>query len=174
MLFGSLLSGSVFAAAQEPPDETVVKLALVYKIARFVTWPDLQPNSDFRFCVASADLYGTATERLAGRKVRERSIRVVKIQPETAANTRCDTLYIDQDSARVADRLVNAFTGKPVLTLSDIPDFAAGNGMIALVSRNKRVGMMINVANYESVGLAINSQLLQLAELVTYEKRVAR
>ena len=93
VLLGSLASGFQVAAAETAPDENVVKLALVYKIARFVTWPALAPNSDFRFCVTSDTLHDTAVEKLTGRMVRDRSIRVVRIRPDSAATTRCDTLY---------------------------------------------------------------------------------
>ena len=62
------------------------------------------------------------------------------------------------------------YANEPVLTLSDSNDFVMNGGMVGLTIRNNRVNIQINVANYERVGLSVNSQLLQLAEIVGEQK----
>ena len=164
-----LLAGSFFlsspAAAQQAVSEDDVKLALVYKIARFVSWPE-SGNEPFLLCVTGDSTYSAAKNKLAGRKIREREIGIAQVTQEDAEPPACDALYISRGSDEIAERLLEIYDGKPVLTLSDADGFATNGGMVGLTIRNKRVGIQINVANYERVGLSVNSQLLQLAELV--------
>ncbi len=153
-----------------------VKLALIYKISRFVTWPAMPENIDvpFRLCLAEDSIFELAKDRFAGRQIRERDINV-RLVTETSDNlaAQCDVLYM----ARLKQERVKAFlesaSGKPVLTVSDDPDFAASGGMIGLSTRGGKVKISINVGAYESADLTVSSQLLELAELVN-NSRIAQ
>lgn len=154
-----------------------VKLALVYKIARFVTWPDTHAKAadPFRLCVADRDLRDRATERLSGRKIRDRAIDVRLLESfDTEFQSNCDIFYLSGvRRSRFAEFLADA-AGTPVLTVSDAPEFVASGGMIGLAKRGNRISMQINVAAYESSGLVISSQLLELADLVNDSRRARR
>ncbi len=167
LLAGSLLPVPLMAAGAAPTSvsEDDVKLALVYKIARFVSWPD-SVDGPFLLCVTADSTFDAANNKLAGRLIRDRRITIAKVTAGETDYPSCDALYISEDTRSASNELLEQFDGKPVLTLSDAEDFATAGGMVGLTIRNKRVGIQINVENYERVGLTVNSQLLQLAELV--------
>ena len=163
------------AFADTVSDEDV-KLALIYKIARFVTWPDTPADKDqpFRLCLAERSIFDIAKDRFAGRQIRERDIdvRLLNGDGDDIAG-QCDVLYM----ARVQQDRIKAFldraSGQPVLTISDEPDFAESGGMIGLSTRGKKISISINVGAYESSDLTVSSQLLELAELVN-DERIAK
>lgn len=166
LLAGSLMPVALSAAAApQTASEDDVKLALVYKIARFVSWPE-SAGGPFLLCVTGDSTFDAANNKLAGRLIRDREISIARVSPNNSEQPACDALYISRDSDDVASTLLKRYADRPVLTLSDADDFATSGGMVGLTIRNKRVGIQINVENYERVGLSVNSQLLQLAELV--------
>ncbi|MEO1037316.1 MAG: YfiR family protein [Pseudomonadota bacterium] len=179
---GSCSLLSVLIAALIWPDAAIsnvseddVKLVLLYKIARFVTWPELDSRGDavFRLCVAGEETFEIARSRLADRQIRDRSIELVRAN-RVSDELACDVVYIaDSDRDRVAD-LLSHFAARPVLTVSDVPEFARMGGIVGLSTENKRVQMNINIAAYERAGLEISSQLLELAVLVDGESVVSR
>ncbi len=54
----------------------------------------------------------------------------------------------------------------PILTISDIGDFAQAGGMIGLVETNQRIRFDINLAATRQANLKLSSQLLKLATIV--------
>ena len=158
------------------PEEDV-KLALIYKIARFVTWPVVtdQSGTPFRLCLAETTIFDLAKDRFAGRHIRNRNIEVhLLTESRVDLSDRCDVFYIARvKKERVAEFLEIA-SGEPVLTVSDAPDFARNGGMIGLSTRGKSLTISINVSAYESSGLVVSSQLLELAELVNDSRKVQK
>lgn len=154
-----------------------VKLALVYKIARFVTWPDSNAASEepFRLCVAENDRYERAKDRLSGRKIRDRAIQVIFLDAiDGELRSSCDIFYLAGVRKDRSSRLLARASDTPVLTVSDSPEFVQSGGMIGLSKRGKKISMQINVGAYESTGLIISSQLLELAELFNDNRRAMR
>jgi hypothetical protein len=159
---GLLFSGGI-VTAQESAREEDVKLALVYNITRFVSWPNDDASTDFCLCVTGTELAVRASNGLRGRKVRERTLTVSDFSPGDSAQI-CDALYIAGIDERALDDLLAVVAQQPVLTISDATNFATRGGMVGLKRRANRIGMEINVAAYERAGLSVSSQLLQLAE----------
>ncbi len=162
------------AFGQAVRDEDV-KLALIYKISRFVTWPTAPEAADapFRLCLAERSIFDLAKDRFAGRQIRERSIDVQLVtDADSNVAGQCDVLYMSRVTEERAKEFLDRASGKPVLTISDEPEFAESGGMIGLSTRGGKVTISINVAAYESSDLTVSSQLLELAELVN-DNRIA-
>ena len=84
------------AGAQTISDEEV-KLALIYKIARFVTWPVTpdQPGTPFRLCLAEDTIFDLAEDRFAGRRIRDRDIEVLLLRDsQRELSARCVVFYL--------------------------------------------------------------------------------
>ena len=81
------------ATAEQSVSVDDVKLALVYKIARFVTWP-AESSDPFLLCVTGGSAYDAARSKLAGRSIREREVRVEEANMTVDSQQRCDALYI--------------------------------------------------------------------------------
>ena len=152
--------------------EDDVKLALVYKITRFVSWPDSVSHADFHICMAGDTSYRNANERLRGRSIRDREVRVSLLRDmQDKDGPVCDVVYLTRQDAQRSDELIEAFAGQPVLMVGDIPNFAESGGMVGLSVIDNRIGMTINAAAYERAGLTISSQLLELARVIGIEQR---
>lgn len=164
------------AFADTVSDEDV-KLALIYKIARFVTWPDVpdQSRAPFRLCLAENTIFDLAQDRFAGRRIRDRDIEVHLLTDSSSdiAKT-CDVLYMARLKKERVRQFIELAVGEPVLTVSDAPEFATTGGMIGLSKQGKKIAIKINVEAYESSGLIVSSQLLELAELINDNRRAQR
>ena len=168
------LCAPVFADTVRDED---VKLALIYKISRFVTWPDASAATDtpFRLCLAEQSIFDIAKDRFAGRQIRDRDIEV-RLLSDTGDDVagQCDVLYMARVKQERVREYLEQTSGQPVLTISDDPDFAESGGMIGLSTRGKKIIISINVGAYESSDLTVSSQLLELAELIDDERIAQR
>lgn len=168
-LLGLLAIGLCVPVYADTVSEEDVKLALIYKIARFVTWPEVsgQPGAPFRICMAENTIFDLAKDRFTGRHIRDRDIEVrLLTESPIDLSERCDVFYIARVNKERVTKFLEISSGEPVLTVSDTPDFARNGGMIGLSTRSNSVTISINVAAYEASGLVVSSQLLELAELV--------
>ncbi len=154
-----------------------VKLALIYKISRFVTWPNATSETEtpFRLCLAERSIFDLAKDRFAGRQIRDRDIAVQLVTDSgDSLAGQCDVLYMARVKQERASAFLERASGKPVLTISDEPDFAESGGMVGLSTRGGKVTISINVGAYESSDLTVSSQLLELAELVNDNRTAKR
>ena len=169
LLLVALASGICVPALGDGVSDEDVKLALIYKITRFVTWPNVPDRSGvpFRFCLAEDTIFELAQNRLTGRRVRNRDIEVHLLPEDTVdLSDHCDVFYMARVKKERVSELLALASGQPVLTVSDVPEFARNGGMIGLSTRSQKVTININVAAYESSALVVSSQLLELADLV--------
>ena len=164
------------ALANAVTDEDV-KLALIYKISRFVTWPDVpdQSREPFRLCLAEKTIFDLAQDRFAGRRIRDRDIEVHLLTDASSdiAET-CDVFYMARLEKERVRQFIEQAGSEPVLTVSDAPEFARTGGMIGLSTQGKKIAIRINVAAYEASGLIVSSQLLELAELINDNRKAQR
>lgn len=163
--FGLLLAAAAAHTAAVP--EHQVKLALTYKLTKFVSWPEeRESGSTFALCVLGEDPFGEALDEIEDLKIKDRTIKVERLAliDETAGH--CDLMFISRSEADKISDLLAELESQPVLTISDLPRFAERGGIVELQNRDNRVGFEINVAAYKRAGLVISSQLLQLATLV--------
>jgi hypothetical protein len=167
----AILAGAVpLAQAQEPvADEYAVKAAFVLSVARFVEWPrqvnQSQPDES-RLCILGADPFGgTAEEVVRGKQLHGGPVGVFRGRRLSELGD-CDVLFI---AASEQDRLrqhLAALAGRPVLTVSDVPGFAASGGMVELCLEDSRVCFEVNRIAIGQAGLEVSSRLLALAREV--------
>jgi YfiR/HmsC-like len=164
LVCGALLSLRMAFGAGVAEHE--VKLALTYKLAKFVTWPaQREATSTFVLCVLGQHPFETALDGLSELKIKERAIAVRQIAASEQAGA-CDLLFIAESESDHLPDVLTKLADKPVLTISDMPRFAKRGGIVELQSRDNHIGFEINVPAYRRAGLVISSQLLQLATLL--------
>jgi len=160
----------VVAIADAPASEYAVKTAMVYKITKFVSWPDTAfdlDDSPLNICVAKGGSFAKPMKSLQGRKVGGHAIEIVTFKDVTAVEQPCQVLVISRRESKQADQLLLAVAMKPVLTIGDSDGFAEQGGIIGLELDQSRISFAINVDASQQVGLGINAQLLQLAKIVS-------
>ncbi|MEM9386033.1 MAG: YfiR family protein [Pseudomonadota bacterium] len=165
MVLIALLSRDVLGATASAEE---IQLAVVYRLAKFVTWPASQAHgghTGFTLCIDDRNTFEVARRRLQGRSIREQTLRFTLIDPASPL-PHCDLLYITERRINRASDLLDQVKGLPVLTVGDSPEFTKYGGIVQLLNRDKRIRMQINVEAARRVELDFSSQLLSLAELV--------
>ena len=159
------------ARAADVP-EYQVKAAMLYNFALFVRWPaQLFPatNSPLVICVLGKDPFGPLLEReVQGLTVQQHPIQVRRCAKAAEARD-CHIVFISRSEQSRLNDIIAGFTGVPVLTVSDLDEFATRDGIIGLVPKVTRIGLQVNLAAATRARLKIDSRLLSLAEIVRRE-----
>lgn len=144
-------------------DEYQVKAAFLHNFAKFVEWPASAPGPTFELCVLGDDPFGRwLDEATAGARVKDRPIAVRRMQrlDDTAG---CRTLFISGSEAARVQLILDGLRAAPVLTVSDLPQFAQRGGMIGFTTVGGRVRFVANPGTARASGLHLTSELLRVA-----------
>lgn len=145
-----------------------VKAGFVYNFAKFVEWPDsvfAVAAAPLRLCILGKAPLDGRLQLLAQRQAQGHVIEVTD-NPSPRDWRNCQMLYLGEDQALRMKTLQSALAHTPVLTISDIPNFAQQGGMIELYIEEGRVRFAINLAIAQQAGLKLDAQILRMAKIV--------
>lgn len=165
-----LAPGLSFAA--QPLPEYKLKAALLYKFAKFVTWPAeafAHGSDQLGICVIGENPFGSFLDTLNGRRVRSHNVSVNYFQNVTEIGNDCLIAYVSATETQTLKKTLKYLHHKPILTISDADNFARFGGIIALVLKKKKIRFQINRGSAKQAGIKISSQLLSLATVVESE-----
>jgi hypothetical protein len=160
------LAGS-FARAQDVTEPSL-KAAFVYNFAKFTEWPQdvLAGPATFNACVLGDGPISDALERsVKGRQLGGRAIAVMRVAPESLLKS-CHLLYIAGLKPAQLAAVVESIRGVPVLTISDIDDFARVGGIAHVFVENGKMRFDLNHEAAKRARLQLSSKLLVLAARV--------
>ena len=170
----SLLTAAVMAAwptcALQPgslsstmPSQSDVEAVYLFDFGKFVRWPAGADKGPFHMCVAGAAAFVAGLERtVANETIDGRALDVREVShPEDEVD--CAILFIDASQREQSDVLLRAAAEKPILTVSDLPDFLARGGMIQFQIIQKRVRFSVNLDAVSRSHLTMSSELLKVA-----------
>lgn len=169
LVFG--LTALLFQTAGARADslaEYGVKAGFVYNFAKFVEWPSsvfAVAAAPLRLCVLGQSPLDGKLQMLAQRQAQGRPIEITD-NPSTQDWSSCQMLYLGADQASRLKALQVTLAQAPVLTISDIPNFAEKGGMIELYIEEGRVRFAINLTIAQRTGLKLNAQILRMAKIV--------
>jgi hypothetical protein len=154
--------------APEAVGEYLVKVGFLYNFGKLTTWP--QPRhtdapGPFLVCVIGADPFKEDLDAIDGKTVGARTI-IVRRDVDVVQASQCHVAFIAATEAPRLSQHLGALGGRPVLTVSDMPNFARSGGIIELKTVDSRVRFAINLRAARRAGLNFSSKLLQLAEIV--------
>lgn len=171
--------GAAVVSAQTA-SEPAVKSAFLYNFPKFTEWPAeaLPPGDPIRLCVVNDRVVADMLEGLTkGRHVSGHPLVVsaMALDSPAPALSACRLLFLSGlDSTRSA-ALLQALSGKPILTVGDGEAFARAGGVVGLFIKDGTVQFAVNTAGAQRAGLQLSSQLLKLGKLVKEDRRaVAR
>ncbi|MDO9103459.1 MAG: YfiR family protein [Methylovulum sp.] len=145
--------------------EQQVKVSFIYNFAKFITWPpSARAGGPFIICVVGEQPLSGNIGLLQARDLNDRTIEVRTVTKPGLGD--CHILFIGEDEGQRLPDLLQDIAAQPVLSISDLPDFALVGGIIGMKVIDDRVRFEINLAAARKVGLTINSQLLKLATKV--------
>jgi hypothetical protein len=160
----------VQAMAESPAaSEYAVKAALVFKIAKFVTWPDQAFDSlsePLSVCVPEKSPIAPALSSLNGKPIHGRVFSVRYVSENPIVSNDCQILLVTKTTSKRQTAFIKAISSQPVLTIVDNDQFRNQGGIISLEVKQNRVQFEIDVAASENAGLDISAQLLHLAKIM--------
>lgn len=162
----ALLSFACAADAAAPanePSQSDVEAVYLFDFGKFVRWPASAMEGPLRICVAGTPAFSNSLQTLiAGETIEGRPLEVRRVlRPDDM--TGCAILFIDATEKDRERPLLAAAEGKPMLTVSDSPDFLAHGGMIQFVLAAHRVRFSVNLDAANHSNLSVSSELLKVA-----------
>lgn len=144
-----------------------VEAAYLYNFGKFVRWPESAGHGPLIICVAGKTPFGQTVARLVNdERIDDRPLQVRSLdRPEDAQS--CSVLFVGTAARTRLDGYLAATDGKPVLTVSDSPDFVARGGIIQFVFEENHVRFSVNLNAASRNGLGLSSELLKVAISVT-------
>ena len=165
LLGGAPLSNDAWASGF---DEYAIKAAYLYNFAKYVEWPPRAfPTSDspLVICIAGENPFGTALAALQGKAVESRPVKVLDL-PTITGLDQCNVVFFGRTEQGRFKTALAKLARLPILTVSDISDFAQAGGMIGLFEAEQRIRFNINITAARQANLKLSSQLLKLATIV--------
>jgi hypothetical protein len=145
-----------------------IKLSYVFNFAKFVEWPNGMNlvNGKITLCVIGSNVLGGALSTLDGRKAGDHELHVVQhINPDDGLNS-CHIVFIGESEQRRFVSIIKALGDSPVLTISDIEDFAEKGGDIGLLYHENKIIFEVNLTSVQRTKLRLPAQLLNIASYV--------
>lgn len=168
MIGGAAAQDDSRATSQDLEREYLIKAAFLYNFAKFTQWPEEAfggPQTPLRICVLGADPFGTALDSIVGKSVQNREVVTARLATGSDAGG-CHLLFVaESEQDRLGD-ILEGLVVQPILTISDMTDFAKSGGMINLKVAGNRIKFAINLGVARDAALNFSSQLLNLAEIV--------
>ena len=166
LLLALLLLVPGAAVHAQPNLERQVKAAYLYKFAGFVEWPDgsfARPDAPIVIGVAGADPLADQLEQtVAGHTANGRPLQVKRMKRgESLAGIHI--LFIPAQDKALAQELLVASRGQPVLTVTDGDDTFGMGSMINFVIADERLRFEVSLKHAAAARLKISARMLSAA-----------
>jgi YfiR/HmsC-like len=160
-----MLTGTGTQVCRAELSELQIESAYVFNFIKFVEWPahTIKHGKNIRLCVIGNNRLHASLATLDGRTAGAYKLQIMPRTETAGGLENCEVLYIDAQMRRRVIPILKALAAKPVLTISDIPNFAELGGNIGLIYGENRVLFEINLASTRNAGLRMSSQMLNLA-----------
>lgn len=152
-------------AASDGGSDAIARFLMNF--GRFIDWPDSAfagADSDLRVCVLGQNELGRSLDQhVNGKRAGSRNLAVSTLAGSDLAGARgCHIVYVSTSETGRTAEITSAFSGAPVLTVSEINDFPLEGGMIGLSGeRGDRIAIRMNRALIDSTGLNVREQLMR-------------
>ena len=160
------------ASAQSFSTEFRLKAAFLFNFAQFVQWPTPAFASDtdpLVIAIVGRDPFdGNLEHLLDGKSVGGHPLRVLSISPANQvdlARMHAHLLFVARSEGLSVKGFVQQIRTSPILTVSEIPEFARLGGMIEVFEEDGNLHFEINRVSAEQAGLKLSSKLLALARI---------
>jgi len=162
---GLLAPGPALAQTASAP---ALKAAFLFNFAKFTEWPPetVRPGATLVLCVAGEPRVTKALEEATtGRDVDGHPLTTRSIDIEGPMQA-CHVVYVEDADGRRALQLLERAKGKPILTVSDLNNFAQMGGVANLFIEAGKMRFAVNVDALHRSKLRLSSRLLSLAKIV--------
>jgi len=152
---------------EEPSEEQKIKAALIYKLPKFVKWPEeISLFKTFNICLTGTNTLNDSLSVLTLRRISGKPITITYPTHHELKNTHCQLLFISHSETDQLDKIISNIGNQHVLTVSDMPSFAENGGGIEIHKKGKRLAFRINNAATKRAGLELSAPLLDMATVI--------
>lgn len=145
--------------------EQDIKAAYLYNFIKFITWPDLELQTDFNLCVIGDDPINEKLKMLDSRPIHKLNLHVEHFYTPNN-KTNCHVVFVGESETKFIDKILKFYSHTPTLTISSAENFVHKGGMIGFVSLGNIIRFDINLKQAKETQLSISSKLLELANQV--------
>ncbi len=160
------------SADQSPIGEYQLKAAFLPQFPLYVEWPASNAiinSPELVIGVLGENPFDSHLEiACRGKTIGGKALAVKMCRNADEAKT-CQVVFIAASEQNRLPEILTALEPAGVLTVGDLPDFAAAGGMIGLVIENRKIHLEINMAAVRKAGLKMDPQLLRLARVLHSE-----
>lgn len=150
------------------PRELQLKSAFIFKLAKFVQWPDgsyLKNQQTFNICIAdNFEFTQSLTSSSQYRKIKNKTVRTWNVLKVDTINF-CQIIYFHDTNPSDTKAYLDKIEGMPVLTIGSSTDFSKSGGIIRFAQKKNNISFEINNSLAKSNGLDINAHLLRLSDV---------
>ena len=153
------------------PNEQQIKAAILYSFAKFVTWPAntfAEDNSSLVIAIVGEDSLHHHIDNLEGKKIGNRTITIrhwsrheLKLRKKS-----CQILYVAESERKRLKEILAMVAAEPILTVSNLPNFAQNGGTVNFEKKKNHVRFAINLDASDQAGLKVSSKLYPLATTI--------
>ncbi len=148
-----------------------VKAAYLYQFTKFIQWPAFtleKKDSPIRICVLGDNPFGTVLDKLSKKTSQNRflTLKYLTFPKNSSDFVNCQLIYISRSEEQRLTQILQLTENHPVLTVSDMNNFASRGGIIGLVLDNRKIRLEINFEASATAGVKISSKLLEIATLI--------
>lgn len=164
MLIVSFSFPTKLRAEEIQPNDLHLRSAIVYNIAKYVTWPKAGENENKYFTIGVYGLSNSTREwsNLEGKFLHGKNIKVRRVVDIEELST-YQIIFIDSDDRKNILKILEAAREYPILTISTSNGFSTYGGMITLRVINNHMAFDVNLKSLRAAGLNISSNVLKLA-----------
>jgi len=165
LLLNIIVISTLPNVANANEDLRLFKAAFIYNFAKFTRWPTTEDNVEkttINLCTLGKDQLVDDLSRLKGKVIKNKTLSVKPFE----SPDECDMLYIASSKNNSYKNTLHSVSTKPVLTISEIKNFAVSGGIIELTHNKGQTRITANLnAAYKS-NLELSSRLLILANII--------
>jgi hypothetical protein len=149
--------------------EQQVKAVFLFNLAQFVEWPPstlAETSSPLIIGVLGANPFGNYLDQIvSGENVNGHPLLIRYYQNADEAKT-CHIVFINFSEKNKMGEAIAALKDRSILTVSDRNNFISQGGMVKLVKKNNKIGIIVNTGSTKEGDLIISSKLLRIADVV--------
>jgi len=157
------------AGAAAPVSEYQLKAVFLFNFTHFVEWPAAalpRAGAPFVIGVLGKDPFGASLDEVVrGESVDGHPLAAARYHGAADIGD-CQILFIPAAEMSHLDEILGTLKGRSTLTVTDAEGPAVHGVMIALVKRDNRIRLRIDLAAVKAGNLTISSKLLRPAEIV--------
>ena len=165
----AVMMGAIAAVAAPPVSEEQVKAIFVYKLLKFVDWPDdsfAGPQAPLAICVVSDDSFADLVEEAVKSNPQGgRPVEVRRVASAAAARG-CHLVYFGASERHRLHAGLESLAGAPSLTAGDTEGFAVQGCVLDFWVEASKLRFEVNLDAASRARLKMSSKLLSLAARV--------